>query len=185
MVFYPETSIDSIFLSWLSPPYFKVWISAPRHPPFKSPLLVGFVYAFLSVHFYLNAINESLYRNKLLVAFQFWFEAENLGTFRTDQEVEGMTNFGANLKIACPASVSNGVNFLHELARKRLLRRVTRRKGLLIKLSIRVWALQPVSKFALSALFAWPRESNAERAYVWQELHFRLPKTFAHRFSSI
>ena len=88
----------------------------------------------MSVHFYLNAINESLYRNKFLVAFQFWFEADNFGRFRTDQEVEGITNFEVNLKIACPASVSNAVNFLHELARKRLLRRVTRREGLLKKL---------------------------------------------------
>ena len=92
----------------------------------------------MSVHFYLNAINESLYRNKLLVAFHFWFEVDNLGRFRDDQEVKRITNFGTNLKIACPASVSNGANFLHELARKHLLRRVTRREGLLIKLSIRI-----------------------------------------------
>ena len=117
------------------------------------------------------------HRNKLLVAFQIWFETDNLRRFRNDQEVEGITNFGANLKIAFPASVSNGANFLHELARKRLLCRVTRGEGLLIKLSIRIWALQPVSKLAprLFSLAIGHGNLTLRELTCEQKLHFRLP----------
>ena len=62
------------------------WI-AWYDPPFKSPLLVGLVHlypllCFLSLHFYLNAINGSSYRNKPQVEFQFWEGFELIKRYR-------------------------------------------------------------------------------------------------------